>query len=154
MVFPVESYQSEINQIVEVVFSTMLATDVRPDEAEMTVCYHPSVTAAIFFAGSWKGAVLVECSVLQACHWTAKLVSIPIPDSITDDVRDAMGELVNMIGGNLKSVLPVGVGLSMPTVVQGGDYVMKLCGGNLVNRRVFHSPLGKFSVTLIEVVEK
>ncbi len=154
MVFPVESYQTEINQIVVDVFATMLGYEVEPGDPDEPLSPPPAVTAAIFFAGSWKGAVLVECSVLQACHWTSKLVSLPLPDTVNDDVRDAMGELVNMVGGNLKSVLPHGVGLSMPTLVQGKDYLVKLCGGNLVNRRLFHSPLGPFSVTFVEVVER
>lgn len=154
MVFPVDSYQVEINQIVTDVFSAMLSTEAVPCPTCEVSATGPQLTAAIFFAGSWKGAVLVDCSTLLARQWTAKLVSAELPDHVTDDVRDAMGELVNMIGGNLKSVLPHGVGLSMPTVVEGTNYMVKLCGGNLTNRRSFETPLGHFSVTLVEVLEK
>jgi chemotaxis protein CheX len=156
MVFPVESYQAEINQIVSDVFSTMLRADVEPVAGAAAHLPSPTVTAAIFFAGNWKGAVLVECSVRQACRWTAHLTAVTPndpPHSVNDDVRDAMGELVNMIGGNLKSVLPHGVGLSMPTLVEGNDYAVKLCGGNLVNRRQFRSEFEPFAVTLVEVVD-
>ena len=153
MSFPVEAYQSETAQIVADVFQTMLGIPVEP----ITMEWAPqpgNMTAAIFFAGNWKGAVLIECGEQQACRWTAKLMSITEPSAITDDVRDAMGEIANMVGGNLKSVLPAGVSLSMPSVVQGRDYSMRICGGNLVNRQAFNGPHGLFWITFVEVVEK
>ncbi|MBL8174966.1 MAG: chemotaxis protein CheX [Bryobacterales bacterium] len=153
MPFPVEAYQSETAQIVTDVFQTMLGMQVEAT-AEQWVPQPGTMTSAIFFAGNWKGAVLIECTELQARRWTAKLMSIPEPDSITDDVRDAMGEIANMVGGNLKSVLPSGVGLSMPSVVQGRDYSLRICGGNLVNRQSFAGPHGTFWITFVEVVEK
>jgi len=42
-----------------------------------------------------------------------------------EDVRDALGELANMLAGNLKSVLPSGVVLSMPSVIEGSDYSLR-----------------------------
>jgi chemotaxis protein CheX len=153
MSFPVEAYQSETAQIVSDVFLTMLGMEVQAS-FEQWILQPGTMTAAIFFAGNWKGAVMIECSERQACRWTAKLMSIPEPDGITDHVRDALGEIANMVGGNLKSVLPAGVGLSMPTVVQGRDYSMRICGGNLVNRQSFAGPHGTFWITFVEVVEK
>ncbi|MFN7938571.1 MAG: chemotaxis protein CheX [Bryobacteraceae bacterium] len=153
MSFPVEAYQSETAQIVSDVFLTMLGMEVEATFDQWTP-QPGTMTAAIFFAGSWKGAVLIECSERQACCWTAKLMSIPEPEGITDDVRDAMGEIANMVGGNLKSVLPAGVGLSMPSVVQGRDYSLRVCGGNLVNRQSFVGPYGQFWITFVEVLEK
>jgi hypothetical protein len=59
-----------------------------------------------------------------------------------------------MIGGNLKSVLPHGVALSMPSVVAGSDYALRICGGNAESERLaFNSPAGSFWVTLIRLPE-
>lgn len=151
--FAVEAYHSETEQIVTGVFQTMFGCEVYPI-AEVWQVPPPAVTAAIYFAGSWRGAVLVETTELQARHWTARLMSIPVPEKFTDDVQDAMGELVNMVGGNLKSVLPKGVGLSMPSVVQGSSYSLRICGGNLTHRQAFLAEDGPFSVTLVEMLEK
>ena len=41
-----------------------------------------------------------------------------------DDVRDALGEITNMIGGNVKALLPTPSRLSLPTVVEGADYAV------------------------------
>jgi len=43
------------------------------------------------------------------------------PVSIAD-VHDGLGEIANMIAGNLKPLLPPGVTLSMPSVIAGADH--------------------------------
>jgi len=76
---------------------------------------------------------------------------IPAPTSFDDDVCDALGELVNMIGGNLKSVLPPGESLSIPTVVEGSHYSVRICGQYRSERMAFSGIDGPFWVTLIEI---
>ena len=149
--FPLSVYRSDLAQIVESVFETMLNVEARRTEMEWT----PStdvLTGAIHFAGAWKGAVLLECTKPQAYEFTHRLMSIPLPSSITDDVRDAMGELANMLAGNLKSVLPHGIGLSMPLVVEGTDYSLRVCGSSVIDRIPFSSEFGVLWVTLVEML--
>lgn len=151
--FPVEAYQAEVTEIVASVFGTMLGEAPRPVD-EVWAPEPGRLTAAVYFAGDWKGAALVECSEEMALYWTSKLMSIAIPDEYDDDVEDSLGEIINMVGGNLKSVLPRGVGLSMPSVVRGRNYSLRICGGNLTSRQSYRTPQGVFWVTLVEVVEK
>jgi chemotaxis protein CheX len=151
MPFPVDAYQSEISQIVGDVFQTMLSVDIEASP-QLWTPRAGDITAAIFFAGTWRGAALLECTERQGRTWTGRLLSIPDPPVINDDVRDAMGELVNMIGGNLKSVLPPGVGLSMPSVVEGKQYSLQVCGSNMIDRQCFQSDDGFFGITLVEVI--
>ena len=66
-------------------------------------------------------------------------MSIDMPSSVDADVCDAFGELANMIGGNLKAVLPSKVEISMPSMVQGIDYSLWICGGNLACRLAFRA---------------
>jgi len=139
-----------INQIVEHVFETMMNLEVR----QADVPFPPAgdlITAAISLAGSWKGAVLVECGMPEAFLFTSRMIGIDLPTGLNDDVRDALGELSNMVGGNLKSVLPAGVGLSLPTVVWGQAYTMQICRAGRVRRWVFTCPEATFAVGLIEV---
>lgn len=149
--FAVEAYQTETERIVCDVFQTMLKCDITPRVAHWDPP-NSCVTAGIFFAGSWRGAVLIQASEHQACQWTSRLMALPIPEEFTSDVQDALGELVNMIGGNLKSVLPRGVGLSMPTVVRGTNYSMRICGGSLTASQSFETDGEPFSVTLVEML--
>lgn len=146
----VETYHSEIERIVRDVFLTMTSYETTPSHDE----YSPSqdrVTCAIFFAGAWQGGVILECTTAMAFEFTSRLMRIPSPDSFNDDVCDALGELVNMIGGNLKSVLPPGSSLSIPTVVEGSNYSLRICGHNRNEKMAFTSLDGPFWVTLVEI---
>jgi chemotaxis protein CheX len=79
-------------------------------------------------------------------------MGIALPAAVDDDVRDVMGELANMVAGNLKCLLPRGTGLSLPSVVEGSDYTLRVCGVHAVERMVFSSATGLFRITLIEVL--
>lgn len=151
--FPLSVYREDLARITVSVFQTMLQLEVTP--AETAGAPAPDgLTAAVYFAGAWKGAVLLECTQPQAFEFTHRLMSIDPPESINDDVRDALGELANMLAGNLKSVLPHGIGLSMPSVVEGTDYSLRVCGGSLIDRMPFSGALGVIWVTLIEMFEE
>jgi chemotaxis protein CheX len=71
------------------------------------------------------------------------------PAALDDVVRDMLGELANMIGGNLKSVLAPGIRLSMPSVVEGSDYSLRVCGAQVRERLAFQCAEGPFWVTIL-----
>lgn len=145
----VEAYDTEVVRIVEDVLTTMTNYTVRDGNTAYTV--QPGrATCAIYFTGIWNGAVLIECPMAMAFEFTARLMDIPKPVQFDNDVFDAMGELVNMVGGNLKSVLPRGVSLSLPSVVEGSSYSVRVGGANHLRRFSFDGPDGPFWVTLVE----
>jgi CheY-specific phosphatase CheX len=71
------------------------------------------------------------------------------PAIVDDDVRDVLGELANMIGGNMKCGMTTGVSLSMPTVMEGRDYDMRICGSQVLERIAFQCADGHFWVTVL-----
>jgi chemotaxis protein CheX len=145
----VEAYDTEVGRIVQDVLATMTQYPVVPGR-EIYSLKPDRTTCAVYFAGAWSGAVLIECPLPMAYEFTARLMRIPKPIQFDNDVYDALGELANMIGGNLKSVLPRGVSLSMPSVVEGSNYSVRVCGVNRNKRMAFDSPDGAFWVTLVE----
>lgn len=145
----VDSYQADIARIVEDVFRTMLNLDAVLSE-EAGPAAPGGLTVAVQFVGEWKGAIVLQCSEEQALLFTARLMPGRKPAGIDEDVRDCLGELANMVGGNLKSVLPHGVALSMPSVVAGSDYA-EICGANAARSVGFSSEVGVFRVTLVQV---
>ena len=72
------------------------------------------VRAAVEIRGDWDGAVTLEMS--PAAARTAARTMLTRDEVDDDDVLDALGELVNMIGGNIKSLLPSGSALGLPMV--------------------------------------
>ncbi|MBZ5672725.1 MAG: chemotaxis protein CheX [Acidobacteriia bacterium] len=151
--FEIDAHQTDVARIVEDVFRTMLCLEVATSETGDSS--EPGLlTAAVQFVGDWKGAVLLRCSPRQAFAFTTSLIPSQKPSRFDEDVRDALGELANMVGGNLKSVLPPGVALSMPSVVEGNHYALHICGRNASKTFGFSSELGPFWVTLVQVSDQ
>jgi chemotaxis protein CheX len=144
-----EQYTTDIYQFAESVFLSMLGLDVQPSEAPLPA--FEVVTAAVYFAGPWKGAVLLQCDPQEACEFTTRLMGIPKPSQFDDDVRDAMGEIANILGGNLKPILPHGVVLSMPSVVAGTSSTLRICGDSPILRLAFSCEAGPFWLTIVGV---
>jgi chemotaxis protein CheX len=107
-------------QIAESVFSTMLGIEIAPAEQP----WQPNprgVVAIVTITGTWNGAVALETTQDQACDFAGAFLSLPAPDAVDSDVRDVMGELANMIGGNLKATIAHGARLSPPRVMAAAD---------------------------------
>lgn len=147
--FPLETYREGIAEVATSVWDTMMHIPLKP----VGPCPPPSspFTSAVYYAGAWKGALLIECSGEQAADWAARLMSLD-PPVTPDDMRDGLGELTNVVAGNLKPLLPPGVGLSLPSVVQGSDYSLRFCREVLSQSLCFEDPLGPFRITLLEVL--
>jgi CheY-specific phosphatase CheX len=67
---------------------------------------------------------------------------------VDDVVRDVLGEVANMIGGNLKCVLSKGTRISMPSVIDG-DYRLRVCGAVVRERLAFQCAEGVFWVAVL-----
>ncbi|WP_067473369.1 chemotaxis protein CheX [Actinomadura hibisca] len=77
------------------------------------------VAASVSVTGAWDGHVVFTCSREASLRAASALLGVPADEVTADDVADAVGELVNVIGGNVKSLLPDGCLLSLPHVVTG-----------------------------------
>ena len=84
----------------------------------------PALTGCVHIDGAWNGAAIVECELPLARRIAATLFDRAEGEVSLDDVRDALGEITNMIGGNVKALLPAPSRLSLPTVVEGADYAV------------------------------
>jgi chemotaxis protein CheX len=140
-------YDDVIEQIVQSVFSTMLNIDVaRTYEPASTL--HESPIAAVQIAGEWMGSVVLGLSPDVARSAAAAMLQIPETDAGDDDRRDVAAELVNMIGGNLKSLLPAPSYLSLPTIVSGREFGVQVHDAELLDDVVFVSSCGPLRVRL------
>jgi hypothetical protein len=74
-----------------------------------------TVSAWVQITGPWRGAVVVTCDRPTAVALTECLLRARPPAVIEDeDVADALGELANVLGGNVKSLLPQPSSLGLP----------------------------------------
>jgi chemotaxis protein CheX len=77
------------------------------------------VTGCVHLSGAYTGSIMLECSGPAARDAAAALFSMQPADVTPEEVVDAIGELANMVGGNVKSMLPGPSALSLPAVVHG-----------------------------------
>jgi chemotaxis protein CheX len=124
----------QIVQIAGNVWSSFLGMTLR--EVEATECSADnagrSVSATVHISGGWNGSVILSCSTPLASAAAAAMFQIAAADLDEDEIADAFGELVNMIGGNLKCLLPEPSQLSLPTVSQGSSHVVTIPGARLL----------------------
>jgi chemotaxis protein CheX len=75
------------------------------------------VHASVGVQGGWVGQVVMELSSSAAEELARRMLGL---DEVgAADVTDAIGELVNVVGGNVKSIIPLESSLGLPMVVEG-----------------------------------
>lgn len=77
------------------------------------------VSASVSVTGAWRGHVVLSCSSTAAKNAAAALLGVEFEEVTAEDIADALGEVVNIIGGNVKSLLPEPSALSLPHVLLG-----------------------------------
>jgi chemotaxis protein CheX len=81
------------------------------------------ISSVIGLSGAIKGAVILSMKEGLSIKITELLVGTT-PTGIDADVVDAVGELVNIIAGNVKPMIPNGdrIVISIPTVIKGKEH--------------------------------
>jgi chemotaxis protein CheX len=81
------------------------------------------ITGIIGFSGYIRGAVVLSMRKDMAIRTTGLLIGTD-PADLDADVIDAMGEIVNIIAGNIKAKIPDGekIVISLPAVIKGADH--------------------------------
>ena len=145
----VTEFSTEIlTQVVGSVFETMMNLEVA-NSGMPWIPRGDCLTSAVQMGGAWNGAFLLECDRREACRFAGRFLSIDPPKSVNDEVISVLGELANMIGGNMKCVLTRGIRLSMPSVVDGSDYCLRVCGAKVRERLACQCSEGPFWVTVL-----
>jgi len=130
--------ENEVCQITESIWALVLGLEVRRSPlAVLPAGKEGMLTGCVQITGAWEGAVTLCCSVALA-RQAASLMFDTDPASITiEQIQDALAELANMMGGNLKALLPEPCHLSLPAVVEGNDSTLHIPGSSLVSQVAF-----------------
>lgn len=137
------------------VFGTMLGSSLTagtPFEDADPV-WRSEVMGLIGLAGDFTGCVSMHCTAVQAREFTARLIGMEASEVTADeDVRDAVGEIVNMIAGSVKTVLAQEgtCEIALPTVAinEKPDFHLSVKSktGTVVP---FEDPSGTFHVEIV-----
>ena len=145
----------EIFQLTGTIWESMLSLPLEPESGSGETpgaSAARSTAACVQITGAWNGAVLLDCPAELARRAASILLGVEQAAVTVYDLQDAVAELVNMIGGNIKGLLPPTCFLSLPAVVEGGDYSTRIPGSRLV-RRIGFTCLGQgLSINILEKI--
>jgi chemotaxis protein CheX len=105
------------------------------------------VSSCVQILGGWNGVVNLSMPSELATLIATTMFDLPAADLSDDEVDDAVGEMANMIGGNVKSLLPGPSQLSMPAVTVGTAHFP---GAEVVDHLEFVVEGHPFTVTVLE----
>jgi chemotaxis protein CheX len=75
------------------------------------------VHSSVSITGSWTGHVVYASSMTAAQRAAAAFLAMEAAEVSSEDLSDVLGELANIVGGNVKAMLPPGCFLSLPQVM-------------------------------------
>jgi flagellar motor switch protein FliN len=135
------------------VFDTMFSMEVSLGEDLSEI---PSdekrVVGSVNFAGELAGIINIHISDNLSRTLTAKMMGIE-EDEIEDDdeIKDLIGEMINIVGGNLKSAFTdVGIScaISTPSLTAGSDFMIASLNMETYERLVFQAETYLFMVEM------
>jgi chemotaxis protein CheX len=116
------------------VWTSFTGKEIDPADDEVVAGGDEVTVGCVAVMGGWQGCVLLAAPTPLARTVASAMFDLPAGQLTDDEVADALGELTNMIAGNIKSLLPGPSSLSMPAVTAGASYTVRIPRGLLVNR--------------------
>lgn len=151
-----QQYEAELVEITERVWESLmldLPLTLRvPGEPAPTRNGSRTFTGCVQVTGAWEGAVTVHCSETLARTITAAMFGSEADQTTPEEVSDALGELANMVAGNIKALLPEPSRISLPTVANGIDYKLSIPGAMPLTAVTWTSGTEPLMVRLLERV--
>ena len=136
-----------LEEMTRSVAETLLNTSLEPIPSHAPLSADErAMFAWVSISGAWAGSVMIGCSEGLAKHAAGTMFDIPPENTTSSDVADAVGELANVLGGNVKGLVPGPSALSLPTVSgqRGADV-----SAELVSRELWFRCHGEPLVVLV-----
>ena len=140
------------------VFEKMISLSVSEEAPSQEPLFNGAIhlCATIGFAGDWNGFISFMCGEKLAYQITSKMLFMGVDDLQKADVWDAMGEIINMIGGRFKAIFAdtfnsgiEAFKMSIPSVIMGKNYQLFVVGDDHYPESVMSTENEKFSIKLV-----
>lgn len=149
-----EQVENQIQDLTISIWEAMLKLPLLPHDS-ISVTPARRLAACVHITGAWQGAVTLACSASFAARAASIMFALPAGHQAdTTETQDALGELTNMIGGNVKALLPEPCMLSLPAIVEGADYSTRIPHARRVAFASFTCEGEAVSVSLLERIPK
>jgi chemotaxis protein CheX len=144
----------EIFQLAATIWEATLELPIEPSRGGGMENPSRSVACYVQISGAWNGAILLACPAEVARRAASIMFHAEPDDMAIFDLQDAVAELTNMIGGNFKALLPQSCYLSLPAVVEGGDYSTRIPGSRSIGGISFACEGNPVSISILEKIEQ
>lgn len=134
------------------IFSSMVMLEAipQPEQTAGAPVLCCSVSGMVGMAGLYKGMLAIHAPTEVALAITASFLGLEVSE-VGEDVRDAIGELANMLGGSVKHLLSdlgADIKLSIPSTICGTEYRVDCYGRGRSQIVPFDIAAGTFLVEL------
>lgn len=143
---------SDIETIAQTIWEATLGSPIALGGQDSLV-EESQVTCLVHLHGAFQGAVMIQCPNTLGAKLTASMLQGPTLPS-TEDVIDALGELTNMLAGNVKPLLATPSSISLPTVAFGPRFELGVSGTTVLARVPFICDGQPLVVTILERSDK
>jgi chemotaxis protein CheX len=118
--------REKIIETAQEIFSSMVMMNIsaQEDDSAGPQPLVDSISGIIGLAGTYKGVLAIHLPHHVAIAITSSFLGMDVA-TMNADVEDAVRELANMLGGNVKSILSEkgrDIDLSLPTTISGRHY--------------------------------
>jgi chemotaxis protein CheX len=143
--------EEDLCQLTENIWMSVLGLAVQrsSDDGVLSRKEH-TLAGCVQITGAWEGAVTLYCSAPLARQAASIMFGINQEEASNEEVQDALAELANITGGNVKTLLPEPCALSLPTVIEGNDYIVRIPGSILASRVAFEHEGHSLLVTVLK----
>jgi chemotaxis protein CheX len=142
--------ERELSEFTRTIWSTTIRLEVQRVERLLhRAARCRTLAARVRFAGAFDGALVVHCNTVLASLAAAAMFGCEPDDAGPEELQDAVGEIANMTGGNLKSLLPEPSSVSLPSVTESSDYTAEAAGEEIVTQLAFDCRGDPIQVTLL-----
>ncbi|HEY3703665.1 MAG TPA: chemotaxis protein CheX [Terracidiphilus sp.] len=139
-----------LDATVEEICRMMLGVDCRRDGGQLEE-EEERVTAVVGFGGLLSGACVFRSGGSAARELAAHMTGMEFSE-VDDTVKDAVGEICNMLAGSWKGKVPelaANCGLSVPAVITGRNYNLRVQAPEFRLLHVYAFEGMKFEVTIL-----
>ncbi len=106
-----------------------------------------TITACVHITGDWEGSLGMTFGPSLCRRLAAGMFALDDADLDDELVRDAVGELANIAGGNVKGMVAADTELSLPQIIEG-TYTLSVPGARVLCEAGFECGADTFVVTV------
>ncbi len=119
-------FSKEIAEATKEIFSTMVMLEVENLVPVLTTSevIDSNITSMLGLGGEIRGMLSIHCPEGLAKDITSSFLGMEVQE-LDEDVKDAIGEIANMVAGNLKECFTtnkINIELAIPTTIVGKSY--------------------------------